>query len=242
MSAETTQPLTVYFVRHGEVSYTEEEITDLTIEGTLTDNGRDQAQRAGTLLADQIDNGSGQILILTSPKKRAAETADIIEGVFQEHRIQVTKRRFGPLRDIGWGKEFVAALYRDNALGNLMEYWVDHADSLTDAESPIQVRRRVGKVIGFLEGISRSSLTELSECRRPPIICVCHEEIFRDLLETGFGFGTREQSGARHAEIMRMDIYNSGPNTDAQLKLIFRDNTAELGFNIQEQDFYKARR
>lgn len=230
--------LRVDFVRHGEAAYTADDINQATIEGYLTEVGKRQVKDTAFRLSGEIDKEKECVVFWVSPKNRALQTAQIMEEVFVERGIPIHHSgTTQSLRDIQLDSTFIQKLFDKKAVGDLIEFWYDHADSFPDTESPAKVRKRVEKVITYLERIAR--MIKPLENKRLRFICVGHEEIFRDLLEAGYGFGTRDHSGAGNAEVMEMDIQASRPGVDAVLRLKFRDRQAELRFNPQRREFYK---
>src|SRR3989338_1661338 len=229
--------LTVDFVRHGEPEYTQQEIEDASIEGQLTQEGKRQVQEAGLKLSGKIDKDKELVVFLVSPKQRAHQTAAILNEVFQQQQIPVGRTRtYQALSDIRLDHVFIGRLLSENAVDKLIEFWAK-TKLPEDTEKPEEVKKRVETVVAYLERIAR--IITLQDNKKLRVICVGHEEIFRDLLEEGFGIGTRNHSGPGYAEDMEMGIFKSEPGKDAVLKLAFRGLEAELGFNPQSKNFYK---
>lgn len=68
---------TIYLVRHGETEWNRERRLQGQQDSPLTEKGREQAQRAGLLLRELIDNPE-QYPVYASPLSRARDTAAII--------------------------------------------------------------------------------------------------------------------------------------------------------------------
>ncbi|OGG17980.1 hypothetical protein A3D78_05865 [Candidatus Gottesmanbacteria bacterium RIFCSPHIGHO2_02_FULL_39_14] len=229
--------LIVDFVRHGEPEYTQQEIDDASIEGHLTQEGRRQVHETGLKLSEQIDKEKECVVFWVSPKQRAQQTAAVLQKVFEQQQIPVERfRTHHDLSDIRLGHEFIRKLYAEDAVDELIEYWTK-ADLPEDAEKPEEVKKRVERVVTYLVRIAEKIRPQDNKKLR--FICVGHEEIFRDLLEAGYGFGTKKHTGPEFAEVMEMKIFKSELQNDAVLKLMFRGKEAELRFNPQSRNFYK---
>ncbi len=235
---ETTQPdLRVDFIRHGRPEYTDEEIQSAAIEGSLTEEGIEQTKESAIELASKIDKEKELVVFWVSPKQRAQQTAKILFDILQKQNIPIIEdlRTVKSLSDVKMSPDFIADLYKNDAIGKWMEYWTE-SDLPKDTEKPEEVKKRVERVIAYLERIARNITPERD--KKLHFICVGHEEIFRDLLEEGYGLGTKDDTMPSYGEIMSMDIKKSEHGKDAMLKLEYRGQKTELGFNKENRKFY----
>lgn len=229
--------LRVDFVRHGTARYSRKDVDRLTIEGWLPKLSKKQVRTTAISLASNIDKENELVVFWVSPKRRARETTEIFEEVFKKKGISVHKTKtVTSLRDLYYGHDLVAD-YKSGKVHNLIEYWLENIDYLKDAEKPENVKKRVEIIVTYLERIARMIAPVDNKSLR--FICVGHEELFRDLLEEGFGWWTKYKKGPENAEVMGMDIFKSQPGKNALLKLTFRGQVAELGFNPQKREFHK---
>lgn len=230
--------LSVDFVRHGKPEYTDEERKSAKFEGNLTEEGIEQVKERATELASKIDKERELVVFWVSPRTRAQQTAEIIYSVFQEQNIPVIKdlKTVKSLSDVKISPDFLKDLLKSDTIGKWMEYWAG-ADLPEGTEKPEEVKKRVARVITYLERIARN-ITPI-EGKKLHFICVGHEEIFRDLLEEGYGLGTKDHTGPGYGEVMSMGIRRSKQEQDAVLELKYKGQETELGFNRESRRFYK---
>lgn len=236
---ESTLPdLRVDFVRHGKPEYTDEEIQSATAEGNLTEEGANQIKERAVELASRIDKEKEFVVFWVSPKRRAQQTAKIIFDIFKEKNIPIIKdlRTVRSLSDVKASPAFIEDLLKNDAIEKWMEYWTK-SDLPEDTEKPEEVRKRVERIITYLERIARNIVP--AENRKLHFICIGHEEIFRDLLEEGYGLGTKDNTSPNYGEIMNVDIKKSEPGKDAKLILNYHNQSAGLEFDKGIRKFYK---
>lgn len=233
----TGPDLIVDFVRHGKPEYTNEEIRSAIIEGNLTEEGVNQVKERAVELASKIDKEKEFVVFWVSPKQRAQQTAKIIFDVFRNQNIPVIKdlRTIKSLSDVKMSPAFIKDLLKNDAIGKWMEYWTE-SDLPEDTEKPEEVRKRVERIITYLERIARNIAP--AENKKLHFICVGHEEIFRDLLEEGYGLGTKDNTGPNYGEIMSVGINKSVSGKKAKLKLDYHGQLTELDFDNKSRRFY----
>lgn len=236
--------LRVDFIRHGKPSYTKEEFEAGKFEGELTVKGRRQIENQGLELTKNIDKDKELVAIWASPKKRADQTAVIIKDVFEKEGISVWESKTKEsLRDLKWTSgsiEFFEKFVKEEGAADAwMKYWSE-AEKLPDGvEKPEEVKQRIARVITYLERIAR---TVQPSGKKLHFICIGHEEIFRDLLEEGFGMGTKKGTGQIYGEVLRIDINKSEDNKDAILNLKYRGMESQLGFNKNSREFHRFKK
>ena len=231
--------LRVDFLRHGQPSYTEEELKTAEFEGKLTKDGAEQVRKTVEKLADGIDHNRELVIIWESTKNRARQTAKIVEEVFKQKEIPVLRSSaWKSLRDIKATPEFFSQVKEAGASNKWMEYWTETEDLSVGTETPADVKRRTSRVIANLERAARTVHPE--EGRKLHFIIPSHEETARDLLEEAYGTGTKAGTGPIYGETMRVDIHKSENDKDAVLELSYAGHpNAELGFEKNERKFYK---
>jgi broad specificity phosphatase PhoE len=92
--------LTVDFVRHGKPKYTQDEEVSGQLEGVLTEEGIVQAREIGSELAGKIVAEKEFVVLWSSGKNRAIQTAKIIHDVFSERGIPLLTNSRGEDRGI----------------------------------------------------------------------------------------------------------------------------------------------
>jgi len=230
--------LRVDFIRHGKPEYTEEERKSARFEGNLTEESIEQIRERATELASRIDKEKELVVFWVSPRTRAQQTAEIIYNIFREQNIPVIKdpKTIESLSDVKISPDFLKELSESGVIGKWMEYWAE-SDLPEGTEKPDEVKKRVERIITYLERIARNIAP--AEGKKMHFICVGHEEIFRDLLEEGYGLGTRNNTGPSYGEVMSMDIIKSQQGQDAVLELRYKGQETELGFNKESRKFFK---
>jgi hypothetical protein len=109
-----------------------------------------------------------------------------------------------------------------------MEYWA--TQPLPDGvETPVEVTKRIERVITFLERVKRQVTPGDGKVLR--MVCVGHEELFRDLLEASFGIGTAPGTGPTYGESMQLSLRTSPPSGETTVAVRFRDEEATLAFD-----------
>lgn len=84
-----------YFIRHGETDWNKQGLWQGSVDTDLNDTGRDQAQKAILSLSDL-----GLTRIITSPLKRCAQTAEIMNEALRlplKEHINLRERCFGKM-------------------------------------------------------------------------------------------------------------------------------------------------
>jgi broad specificity phosphatase PhoE len=239
--------LRIDFFRHGKPEYTEEELKTGRLEGTLKESGKGQIIESVQKLAKDIDKDKEIIVIWTSPKKRAQERAEIVKNVLKKEEIEILavgRERKGPelrttlsLKDVGLSEEFIKELLEKDMSADWMEYWTGKKTLPKEVERPEEVKKRTERLITYFERIARN--IQPKQEKKLHFICIGHEEGFRDLLEEGFGIGTKRGESPTYGEILRMDIFKSAPGRNAVLELNYRDKKAKLIFNKETREFRK---
>jgi len=237
--------LRVDFIRHGKPEYTKEEISTAKIEGRLTDVGKQQIEESAIKLTKEIDKKKELVVIWVSPKRRAQETAKIIRDTFDKEEMPIlTKgittqqlRTQKPLGDVQMTPEFINQLIKEKAVNDWMKYWIKSEKLPEGVEKPEEVKTRLKRIITYLERIARKIYPESG--KKLHFICIGHEEIFRDLLNEGYGLGTQKGTGPDYGESLRIDIHKSSEDGDAVLDLKYRNQDVKLGFKKDERKIYK---
>ncbi len=157
----------LYFVRHGETqSNLQKSVVSFNDE--LTDNGRKQGEK----LAERISTISID-LIITSPHKRAEETAEIIAK-----KINKALQPSPLLGEKKWPREIEGKLLKEPEVENFFELSREKSNTdpgwhFSDEENFIDVKKRAGL---FLEYVSK--LPHVS------ILAVSHEYFIKMVIAT----------------------------------------------------------
>jgi broad specificity phosphatase PhoE len=158
----------IWLLRHGATEWSERELHTGRAEPPLSGEGRDQARRAGELLAGQRFDR-----VLVSPQVRAVETCHLAG--------------FGPQAE-PWGElvEWDYGTYEgmtDEDTDERRPGWSLFRDGAPDGESPAQVTARVSRIIDRIATIEGRCLL------------VAHGKLLRSLaalwLDGDIGLGAR---------------------------------------------------
>ncbi len=102
------RPIRIFLVRHGQSAANLDNavnarLPDHSIE--LSPEGREQAERCGAFLAEflESDDSAAHVRILSSPYRRARQTADAIEAALRSARIEFTRREAVEIRELQFG-------------------------------------------------------------------------------------------------------------------------------------------
>lgn len=246
---QSQQPdLVVDFVRHGEAEYSEEEYERGDLSGKLTDKGQSQTRESAKNLSLEIDPDE-LVVIWSSPKDRANETALIYQRVLKDNEKDVfvspnqTVIQRDYLRDLAATKDgydamaddFVSKHGEDYSLW--MKYWLEN-ELPKGVETPAMVGERLRKGISALENLAHFS--KVKGGKRLHLLIITHEEVVERLLQVGFNWGISDSSGIKNAERLRMNIFKSELGNPAKLGLQFRNQISELSFDPQTKDIQKV--
>lgn len=166
-------------VRHGQASYTPEEDTGGDIlEGTLTQEGKQQAEHAGLEIQTYMASKDLHSLhLITSPKRRCKQTAEIISTTLTNNNTDVhmaTEENLRDVRVIGPQETQPGSYTRWESDMNPQEHWFlawrrKTQEGLTffpGEENPQDVEKRV-----------RDFLRSYVSTMQFPTLLVTHEEI-----------------------------------------------------------------
>jgi broad specificity phosphatase PhoE len=131
-----TAPLTIYFVRHGEVHNPDGILYGRRPDFYLSENGRKQAAAASQYLSEQKLTA-----LYASPMERAQETAGIIEAAHPDVSNIITDELLNEvlMPHEGWTHEELEKIHYDV-----------YTDSVPPFEQPRDIRRRVLKFIELM--------------------------------------------------------------------------------------------
>jgi len=220
------------FVRHGKPTYSEEEYKSGKFEGTLTENGKKELEETINKLAENISDDE-LVVILSSPKKRAIESAEIAHKILKEKGVNIfpSLKITDSLKDIQMTPEFVESL--KDFEGFWMEYWAKK-NLPEGVEKPEDVKKRAQRVIAYLNRVGK--IKNLTQKIR--FVLFGHEEGVRDLLMEAFGIDTEKGEGPTYAENISVNFFNVGENA-TKLEVSYRDKKGVLDFDSKTRDFKK---
>jgi broad specificity phosphatase PhoE len=221
------------FVRHGKPEYLQEEITSGKVEGSLTEEGKNDLREAISKLAETISKEE-LVVVVSSPKKRAVESAEIAFDILKEKGINVFSelRKEDSLKDVEMSSEFINDL--DGFQESWMEYWIQQKDLSQGTEKPEEVEKRALRVIAYLNRLAK--LDNLKQ--KLHFILFGHEEGVRDLLEEAYEIGTKKGESPTYAEEVRLDFFDVGEK-DTRIKVFYRGNEKILKFDPNTRNLKK---
>jgi broad specificity phosphatase PhoE len=136
----------VYLVRHGQSEWNVLRLTQgQTSHPRLTSLGREQAERAASLIGDDLA-GRPVTRILTSDLVRAVETAEVANKALRAPVAvdpRLREQHLGELEGRGYDETWAAAAAHD---------WSDPAAPLAGGESLMDVHDRMGAVLTEVAG------------------------------------------------------------------------------------------
>jgi len=150
---DVTHP--VYLVRHGQSEWNLLRLTQGQIEHPrLTDLGREQAERAGRLIREDLAHAAPgrEPRIVSSDLERARETAVVLAqrlGGEVELDARLREQHLGSLQGKGYDETWAVAEAHD---------WSDPSLPVAGGESLLEVRERMAAV---LDDVDRSRVTVL---------------------------------------------------------------------------------
>lgn len=149
----TTLPLIPFwFIRHGQTRYNQAGLVQGVLDVSLNDTGRDQAERAAPLL-----QGWGITAIISSPMRRARETADIINRF-----LHLPISDDAELREVSFGGK------EGQPLEPWFPEWIEGRYTPENAESFAALRERV-----------QAALCRILPAQEGPLLIVAHGGVFR---------------------------------------------------------------
>lgn len=141
-----------WFIRHGQTRYNAAGLVQGVLDVSLNDTGRGQAERAGPLL-----QGRGITSIVSSPMRRARETADIVNRFLH---LPVSDE--AELREVSFGGK------EGQPLQPWFPEWVEGRYTPENAESFAALRARV-----------QAALCRVLPAQEGPLLVVAHGGVLR---------------------------------------------------------------
>ncbi len=217
--------LRVDFIRHGKAEYSEEELVSARFEGELSKEGKEQIIKTANELIEKIDKEKELIVIWHSPRKRAKQSAKILEEILEEQKISVLHLTgVDSLKDIKMAPEFFQEFLQNPEIKDWINYWKEKEELPIGTEKPREAKIRVARVLTCLERIARK--VRPKEEKKLHLILVGHEDIF--LLKEIFGKDIENLPYAGH---FRVDLFKSSPEKEAILEVTYGDKKGKLYFD-----------
>ena len=225
---------TADYVRHGKPEYTKEDIASGHIEGTLTPEGRIQVEETINGIADGFSPEEVAI-ILTSPKQRAKESAELAAEILIKRGINVVLpvKMKDSLKDVQMSPEYVGKIVDGGGAADWMEAWAAEKHVPEGTEDAAHVKKRAQRVINYLRRYAEK-ISGAGE--RPHFILFGHEEGVRDILEAAFGTGTKKGEGPIYGESVSIDFLDD-QNGKLKMHVKYGDITGRLEFDPASRSF-----
>ncbi|MBI3633915.1 MAG: histidine phosphatase family protein [Candidatus Vogelbacteria bacterium] len=223
------------FVRHGKPTYTDEDLFSEAVEGDLTPEGVSQVEVLAASILAGFEKDGEIMIIWSSPKRRALQTADVIWSAFDKAGIRIRKPKVvWSLRDVILTGEAYAEIPEEGKSKSWMEYWASVVGLPIGMELPRSLRRRVMRVVANLERLARKANSDSK--KRVRVLCITHEEMMRDILEEAYGTGTELGTGPTYGELLKVEIEPDEKGAAATLSLVFRHQNARLLLNLETRE------
>lgn len=236
--------LTVDFIRHGKAVYTTEELKTAQYNGQLNDTGKEQIVSSALRLVGSIDQNNELVIIWSSPKSRAAQSADLINQTLKDEAIPVYKKIIekDSLIDVFLTPEFLKQRQQTSPQTDWIEFWeiLETEETLPPGvETPEQVKQRTNKIFIALAKIARNY--HLPDKKRLHFIVVAHEETLRDLLKNSFSGNTEPAKSLENAESLRLGFQKTTDPQMMNINIQFRDLPSKnVNFDINQGKFVYA--
>jgi broad specificity phosphatase PhoE len=223
--------LEVLFVRHGKPYYSQKELEEGIIEGTLREEGTRQVKEAASEIVTIAKRREQTLmLIVHSPRRRARESAALITDALKNAGIETQMYMCKELRDVSFSGAFLDQQYSDVIAGRTswdrwMEYWMNFGTYDSKTDSPEQVSGRAVRVLNRLMDLASR---QVFQRRNVIVVVVGHEEGVRDLLLKALNMRTELGQGQAYAEKVLVTIRIDKARNEADLKVEFRGQYAHL--------------
>lgn len=212
--------VTLFLLRHGEA-------VDQSLEAELSENGVLQAKTVAKELLDQIQKeGGGTVKIISSPVKRAKQTANIIEETMNSHLSEHSEI---PVKMMHQRER--DALKAGGVIGPLMkqgieyeqtvQYWLENPE-IVPGRTPKKIADTIRAVVMKLEKMSE----RLPTGEKIYYLGITHEIPQAALLFQEIGKTPRDFGGnVKNCEAIKIEM--SGGKNESPI-LTFRDDRIEL--------------
>lgn len=229
--------LVVDIIRHGQALYTDEEKRTAQYHGKLSERGIEDITLAAKGLVGGIDKEEELVIIWSSPKSRAAESADLISKELQAQGINQFRKVINKedLRDVNMVPEFNEKK-RNFPQMNWMDLW-DALEELPEGmESHESVRQRTNKVMSILARITNNY--HLPDGKKLHFIIIAHEEIAKTLLDDTLNKVEVPVQNLANAEVMRIGFNKTPEKGIVSVDVQLRDlPIRRVGFSIDGREF-----
>lgn len=176
----------VYFYRHAEAE-------GEGVEAGLTEVGRQQARQAAEDLLGEITGAGGVIKFLSSPVRRAQETAGIMRGFIAEaierSNIQNIRLMSSRERDAVKAAGVIGPL-RNKGIEDPIEHWLRNPGAV-EGKSPEVISRKVQDLLKIIKKVT----DRLPPGEKVNYVTVTHEVPQAALLNSATGKTLNEQGG-----------------------------------------------
>lgn len=239
----------VFRVRHGETEYKEQLRGNVGEEEfDLTYGGMEQVEAAAARIAARLNNGNDIVCVVSSPRKRARDSARIMREYFRAHgftvwadpknvgrEVQPRVRASDFLDESGRPlvpgeddyveavkeiREILLKMKPEDVSAEVFYYTQLH--DFPRGETYDKVRARVAVQMRKLQRVAR--LMQPKTEKRIVVVQVEHGETMDSMLKAASAgkYAGEKGSGTKHAEIIEMTIPAEGDK--AEVVLIDRDN------------------
>lgn len=227
--------LVVDAIRHGEADYTEKEKNLAKYEGELMEEEKEKIASVAREIVEGIDKEQEVVLVVTSPRLRAIETAQEIfktlkeEGINPFHRIEIR----GQLEDAALTPGFLKQYKEVMPEKGWMNFWEIVENLPEGTEKPEEVEKRTNDFLAALAKVTRNY--HLPEGKKLHLISVIHEETFRELLKKTFSGELIGGNILGNAERVRLGFNKTNNKNQVNIDIKYRDFPIRtVNFNIEQ--------
>ena len=240
----------VTFMRHGSPHYSDEELATADFEGTLEEKGREQVKSSALKIAAEAKENNEIIIVYSSPRQRADQTAEILVQTLESSGVSVLNRnkssedlKHQSLKSLSAPevtKEFWDKKPQDEFMVKIWRELFEQGELPDGVETPPAAEAKLKRVLNFNANIINVFKKYLEIKQKIRIINVGHFETVTPILQAAYGgeAGIDKDKGLAEAEYLNVDMQTltNNPDLKAVLHLSF-PKAANGGFDKQAERY-----
>ena len=198
----------INYIRHGEALLIDKNLQtkdyfaqDIYDNLALTDKGRQQAKDVAKGLSTRIKQDE-IIILISSPIKRAQQTAEIIKREFRKYSIVIKEESIIDFLRSAEGLDRVKSEYSSLSGNELFDKWISSGFplSVTYLETYLSVTNRYKRFLSFIDELR----VKYHTFKKLRVIAVAHAELPDYIMVKYFN-----NYGLKNCEILNIDIDSS---------------------------------
>jgi broad specificity phosphatase PhoE len=211
--------VTIELIRHGEAVYPNEDYLSGDVEGELTPEARDKLTEEANAFCETIDSESELACLISSPKFRACQSAEIYSQVLRKYGITTIDgtgirdsfSTVNELRDVRVTSEYltkITELLNNNGVGLFQHWSTDHSSTVKESgsESYEDIQLRLESFLNSIRCVA--SMVQPADNRKFRFLVFGHEELFDSVLRSTFDDGMAKANGVDYGERISLKLHN----------------------------------